>query len=364
MKKVLYTLSVLFVAQLSYGQQSVLDLANDAQCTAQENILKPIIKSSEHDKRGLKASTWVRLSEAYANYTTSCGRDSTSATKAWEALKKAKELDTDGSSAADIENLIHAEPTSLMYSAVMNQGVAYYNVGNLEKAVELFQIGMEVDPDDTLSTFYSGIVSNQLENFDDAVKAFTQYVDIAKGKDVSAFYTLSVIATKNEDIEGSINWLKRGVEVTGDKDLQGELINTYIRNNMLGKATEDMEKLVETDPTNTNNLLNLGILYDNENKKGKALEIYKQVLEIDPNNYDCNYNLAVFYFNDAVKVKGKVDAMDIKTYQKEGAAIEAEVCERFNKSKPYFLKCNEVKPNSDDVVQNLSTLEKVLSQCK
>jgi tetratricopeptide (TPR) repeat protein len=364
MKKVLYTLSVLFVAQLSFGQQSVMDLANDANCTAQENILKPIIKSSEHDKRGQKASTWVRLSEAYANYTTACGRDSTSATKAWEALKKAKELDTDGSAADDIDKLLHAEPTSLMYSAVMNQGVAYYNVGNLEKAVQLFQIGMEVDPDDTLSTFYSGIVSNQLENFDDAVKAFTQYIDVAKGKDVSAFYTLSVIATKNEDIEKAISWLKRGVEVTGDKDLQGELINTYIRNNMLGKATEDMERLVETDPTNTNNLLNLGILYDNEKRNAEALEIYQRVLDLEPNNYDCNYNLAVFYFNDAVKIKGKVDAMDIKTYQKEGAAIEAQVCERFNKSKPYFLKCNEVKPDSDDVTQNLATLEKVLAQCK
>jgi tetratricopeptide (TPR) repeat protein len=125
-----------------------------------------------------------------------------------------------------------------------------------------------------------------------------------------------------------------------------------------------MERLVETDPTNTNNLLNLGILYDNEKRNAEALEIYQRVLDLEPNNYDCNYNLAVFYFNDAVKIKGKVDAMDIKTYQKEGAAIEAQVCERFNKSKPYFLKCNEVKPDSDDVTQNLATLEKVLAQCK
>jgi clan AA aspartic protease (TIGR02281 family) len=364
MKKVLYTLSVLFAAQLSFGQQSVMDLANDANCTAQENILKPIIKSSEHDKRGQKASTWVRLSEAYANYTTACGRDSTSATKAWEALKKAKELDTDGSAAEDIEKLLHAKPTSLMYSAVMNQGVAYYNVGNLDKAVELFMIGMEVDPKDTLSTFYSGIVSNQLENYDDAVKAFTQYIDVAGGKDVSAFYTLSVIATNKGDVNESIKWLKKGVEVTGDKDLQGELINTYIRNDMLKDAVADMEKLVELDPSNSNNLLNLGILYDNEGRNAEALDIYQKVLSLDPNNYDCNFNLAVFYFNDAVKIKGKVDAMDIKTYQKEGAAIEKEVCSRFLKSKPYFLECNRIKPNTDEIVQNLETLDKVLSQCR
>jgi tetratricopeptide (TPR) repeat protein len=363
MKKILFALSFLLMAQLSHGQ-SVLDLANDAQCATQENILKPIIKSSEHPKRGLKATTWVRLAEAYANYTTACGRDSTAAIKSWEAVQKAQELDTDGDAAGDIDKLLHAEPTSLMYSAVMNQGVAYYNVGNLDKAVELFMIGMEVDPDDTLSTFYSGIVSNQLENYDAAVKAFTQYIDIAGGKDVSAFYTLSQIAISKGDVKESINWLKKGVKATGDKDLQGELINTYIKNDMLKDAVADMEKLVEIDPSNSNNLLNLGILYDNEGRSAEALEIYQKVLSLDPNNYDCNFNLAVFYFNDAVKIKGKVDAMDIKTYQKEGAAIEKQVCERFTKSKPYFLECNRIKPNTPEIVQNLETLDKVLSQCK
>ena len=363
MKKVLFALSFILVAQMSFGQ-SVVDLANDAQCSSQESILNPIIKSSVHPKRSLKASTWVRLSEAYANYTTSCGRDSTAALKSWEAAKKAQELDTDGESAEDIEKLLHAQPTSLMYSAVMNQGVAYYNVGNLEKAVELFIIGMEVDTDDTLSTFYSGIVSNQLENYDEAVKAFTQYIEVAGGKDVSSFYTLSTIAAKNGDVEESIKWLKKGVEATGDKDLQGELINTFIKNNMLKDAVLDMEKLVELDPSNSNNLLNLGILYDNEGRNDEALEIYQKVLSLDPNNYDCNFNLAVFYFNAAVQTKKKVDIMDMKTYQAEGAAIEKKVCDDFIKSKPYFVECNRIKPNTAEVVDNLATLDKVLVQCK
>lgn len=360
MKKIVFALSFLVTAQLTQAQ-SVLDLANDAQCQTQENILKPMLKSSQHAKRGLKPTTWIRLAEGYANYTTACGKDSTSAKKAWDAIHKAQELDTDGDNAEDIKAVMNGE---LMYSAVMNQGVAHYNVGALEKAVELFLIGMEVQPTDTLSSFYAGIVSNQLENYDDAVKAFTQYIDVAKGRDAASYYTLSVIEKQNGNLESAINWLKRGVEDTGDKDIQGELINTYIQNDMLDEAVGDMESLVTSDPTNTNNLLNLGILYDNQGEAQKALDTYAKVLEMDPDNYDCNFNLAVFYFNSAVQIKKEVDAMDMKTYQKEGAAIEAKACDRFKQAKPYFEACDRIKPGTAEIEENLTSLNNVLSQCK
>ncbi|AWV96863.1 tetratricopeptide repeat protein [Arcticibacterium luteifluviistationis] len=360
MKKIVFALSFLVTAQLSQAQ-SVLDMANDAQCQTQENLLKPMIKSSEHAKRSLKPTTWIRLSEGYANYTTACGKDSTSAKQAWSAIHKAQELDTDGEYTDDIKAVMNGD---LMYSAVMNQGVAHYNVGSLEKAVELFLIGMEVQPTDTLSSFYAGIVSNQLGNFDDASKAFQQYIEVANGRDAVSYYTLSTIAKEKGNLEESIKWLKKGVEDTGDKDIQGELINTYISNEMLDEAVGDMESLVASDPTNSNNLLNLGILYDNQGKKQKALDIYSKVLEMDPDNYDCNFNLAVFYFNDAVEIKKEVDAMDMKTYQKEGAAIEAKACAAFIKSKPYFEACDRIRPGTPDIVEPLNNLKNVLVQCK
>lgn len=360
MKKIVFALSFLVTAQLVQAQ-SVLDMANDAQCQTQENILKPMLKSSEHAKRSLKPTTWIRLSEGYANYTTACGKDSTSAKKAWNAIHKAQELDTDGEYAEDIKAVMNGE---LMYSAVMNQGVAHYNVGSLENAAELFLIGMEVDPADTLSSFYAGIVSNQLENYEDATKAFTQYIEVANGRDPASYYTLSNIEKAKDNLEGSIKWLKKGVEDTGDKDIQGELINTYIKNEMLDEAVVDMESLVASDPSNSNNLLNLGILYDNQGKKEKALEVYSKVLELEPDNYDCNFNLAVFYFNSAVEIKKEVDAMDMKTYQKEGAAIEAKACEKFKEAKPYFDACDRIKPGNEEVKRELTNLNNVLAQCK
>lgn len=359
MKKVVLGLAFMTASYFSIGQ-GVLDLAADAQCESQENILKPIIKSSEHPKRGIKATTWVRLSEAYANYTTACGRDSTSALKAWDAINKAKELDTDGKSSDEIESIMHGE---LMYSAIMNQGVAHYNVNNLETASKFFHIGYEVIPTDTLATFYAGIVSNQLGDTEMAKKAFKQYIEVAGGKDPASFYTLSQIAKSEDDVDTAISWLKKGVAATDDKDLRGELVNTYIQNDRLDAAISDLKALIETDPTNANTLLNLGLLYDNQGKQDLAMETYKKVLEIDPDNYDTNFSIAVLHFNEAVKIKKEVDAMDMKTYQAKGKEIEQLACSKFADAKPYFDKCLEVRPGEEEVVENLKNLNRVLGQC-
>jgi tetratricopeptide (TPR) repeat protein len=98
--------------------------------------------------------------------------------------------------------------------------------------------------------------------------------------------------------------------------------------------------------------------------KEKALQYYKKTLDIDPNNYDANFNLAVLYFNEAVEIKRVVDAMDMKTFQAEGKAIETKACEQFGASKPYFDKCKSLKSDDEAVSENLKNLERILEQCK
>ncbi|MGR3809519.1 tetratricopeptide repeat protein [Jiulongibacter sp. NS-SX5] len=360
MKKLVLGLALVSASFLANGQ-SIEDLTKNAQCESLENTLKPLLKSSEHPKRGIKASTWVKLSEAYANYTTACGADSASAIKAWDAIHKAKELDTDGKMADKIDEVMHGQ---LMYSAIVNQGVAHYNSGNLEKATEYFHIGYAVDPSDTLTSLYAGISSNELGDTEMAKKAFIHYIEKANGDDASAFYTLSNMAKAEGNIDEAIGWLQKGIDKSDNKDLRGELVNIYIQNDMLDKAIADLEELSANDPSNTNVKLNLGLLYDNQGNTAKAEEIYHDILKIDPTHYDANFSLAVLHFNEAVKVKKEVDAMDMKTYQEKGAEIEAKACAKFQDSKPFFEKCLESQPDSAEVKENLNNLNNVLAQCK
>ncbi len=361
MKKLLLT-NIFVAGALALNAQTIDELARESQCKAAQVALDPIIKSSENPKRNTKANTWVRLGDAYISHTNDCGKDSTSAFKAFESFTKALEVDAveGGKAKASIEEKLKGEA---LYSALMNQGVAHYNAGNMVKAELLFGTAMKVDVKDTLSAFYTGIVAQQNANEDMAKMAFSKYLDNG-GIDPAVFYSLSSIYKKVNDFDTSIEILKKGIIANpSDKDLRGELINIYLASNKTKSAIEDLEKLVEAEPTNSLNLLNLGILYESEGNMEKALNYYSRTLEVDPNNYEGNFNMGVYHFNNAVNIKKEVDAMDMKTYQKEGKAVEVKVCAAFNASKPYFEKCSQIKPNDEEVKGNLETLAKVLSQC-
>lgn len=97
--------------------------------------------------------------------------------------------------------------------------------------------------------------------------------------------------------------------------------------------------------------------------KAKASDNYKKVLEVDPDNFDALYNMAVLNYNEAVEIKKVVDYMDLATYRKEGKAIEDKACAQFAVSKPYFERASKVKPDDNDIKENLTNVERILEQC-
>lgn len=361
MKKI--TLSALFAFAVlgAFAQNSTADLAKQAQCSAIETEMEPLQKAADHPKKSLKSSTWSKLGDAYINMAMNCGKDSSAADKAYAAYKKAVELE--GADGKDIEELKANLTGAKLGNAFLQQGVAHYSAQNMKAAQSAFLLGMEVNPEDTLSTFYAGIVSNSLGDEANTEKAFKQYLAIG-GTDPAVYFTLATNAQKVEDFDTAIMYLKEGAEKNPeDKDLKSALVNVYLSANRLDAAIADLEKLVETDPNNTVNLLNLGILYDNKDDDETALKYYNKVLAIDPGNYDTNFNMGVYYFNKAVNSKKEIDDMSMDEYRKRGKEVEAKVCAEFKEAKPYFERCLEAKPSDEETKRNLENLDKVLVQC-
>jgi cytochrome c-type biogenesis protein CcmH/NrfG len=98
-----------------------------------------------------------------------------------------------------------------------------------------------------------------------------------------------------------------------------------------------------------------------EKSAAAAIANYKKTLEIEPTNADGLYNLGVFYFNEAVNMKGEVDNMNMTEYQQRGKEIEARVCGRFKKSKPYFEKAVQAKDLAE-AKENLAVVNRVLEE--
>ncbi|MCU0325725.1 MAG: tetratricopeptide repeat protein [Spirosomaceae bacterium] len=370
MKKIFLASAFSIFATGAFAQNAALEAQmREAQCkTAADDIAKNE-KASADPKKGIKPATWLKLAQSYEAMAMSCGKDSMASAKAFETYQKAIEVDAaaGGKMAKEIEE----SKTKTLYNALMQQGAAYYNGKNYAGAIKLFGLASKTNPKDTTSALYLGIVGQQGKDNAAALKGFSDFLELG-GKDPAVFYGLAELYRSVKNTAKAIETLKRGIKIhPKDKDLQGALVNIQLSGGNMDEAINEMKVLVDKDPENMVNTLNLAILYDNAfaNNKNKpelraeALKWYGVVLAKEPNNYDANYNLAVFHFNDAVEIKKSVDNMDMKTYQKEGKAVEDKVCDKFNEAKKYFDICKSTKPNEPDLVENLKNLDNVLTQC-
>lgn len=359
-KRMLVASTLVFGAFSASAQDALQDKIREETCVAMEKAIATNVKNVENPKKNTKAATWSKLADAYLDMAINCGKDSMASMTAYNTYKKAIEVEP---AAKDVAKINESLKSDRLYGGLMTQGAAFYGVKELTKALQLFELANDVKANDTTAALYAGIVAQQNQKFDVAKKYFDKFI-ANNGKDAAVYYSLAVLLSNENKYDEAIATLKKGIIAQpNDKDLKGELINTYIRSNKIEDAIADLSKLVEADPKNTNNLLNLGLLYDNVGKKDMAMAQYQKVLAVEPNNYDANFSMAVIYFNEAVEIKKKVDDMDMKTYRAEGKAVEEKACSIFSKSLPYFEKCNEVKPNQDEVTGNLGTLKTILSQC-
>lgn len=359
-KRMLVASTLIFGAFTASAQDALQDKIREETCIAMEKSIASNLKNTENPKKNTKAATWSKLADAYLDMALNCGKDSMASKAAFETYKKAIEVEPASKEIAKINETLKGDR---LYGGLMTQGAAFYSVKELEKALQLFELANEVRTTDTTASLYAGIVAQQNQKYEVAKTYFNRFI-ANNGKDAAVFYSLAVLLSNENKYDEAIATLKKGIAAQpADKDLKGELINTYIRSNKIEDAIVDLSKLVEADPSNTNNLLNLGLLYDNVGKKDMAMAQYQRVLTVDPANYDANFSMAVIYFNEAVEIKKKVDDMDMKTYRAEGKAVEEKACAIFSKALPYFEKCDQVKPNQDEVTGNLTTLKTILSQC-
>lgn len=245
----------------------------------------------------------------------------------------------------------------------------YLTSGNIESAITDLEKMVLVDPKNSVNLSNLGLlydskaqdINNEIQKIKEQLaKSNTTDLEtkLASEKDKLSIYEgeISTLTAKlKKEPKTAAATKKRIAEVTSQKVSIEEGITKITSEIATRKANQggntEVAKLPELELKFKSN-------------KEKAYTTYKNALEVDPNNYDVNFNMAVMYFNEAVEIKRAVDAMDMKTFQAEGKAIETKACEQFKTSKPYFDKCKSLKPDDDLVLENLKNLERILEQCK
>lgn len=331
---------------VSFQQQGVLDKAKEQ-----------IDKATVHEKTKTKAKTWYYRGEIYrgiaADQTGMYSKLDTNATiEAYEAFKKAVEVEPGSSFAKKAE-----EGLKQMHFFA---GAHKYKNADYQNALELFNLASAASPQDTLPLLYAGITAQQIKDYDQAAKNFEKLIEI--GTTMPDIYTTlaSIYRSQNKNDE-ALEVLKKGTQkFPEDKALKSEEFNLYISTGKTAEAKANLEEAMKREPNNATYFLNYGLLSEQTGEPQKAQDSYKKALEIDPNNLDANLSMGVLHYNKGADISKKLNAMDLKQYQKDGKKMEDEMKVHFKEALPFFQKAYSIDQTNLTVLQPLASIYKVL----
>jgi tetratricopeptide (TPR) repeat protein len=272
MRKITLALfAILLTAGATFAQADKLILeANrkaltEAKKKADESVMK---------KDSLKSKTWLTRGEAYldiaiSNDTVIMKTEPTSAYKAMANFKKAIALDAASPAKKYLSVVVgkDGKPETegqKMFSAFLNGGILKYQAKNYTGAVQDLKMAMEVSPKDTLAATYTGQIG-QLAKDDASTKiGFEKYIDLG-GKEATVIYALAQIYKNENNEEKALSIIEKGIALNpNNKDLKAEKINMLLGFKKIDAAIKEMEASVAAGSKNTQEVLNLGILYDNK----------------------------------------------------------------------------------------------------
>ena len=269
MKQVLVMLMACGLSIGAYAQQA----AATGDAVAMEAFKKEKEKSDKDiadPKSGAKASTWMDRAKTYQNIAAQYIRiDSAAATTSYEAFKKVIELDKDkkggpGKLAKEAEEAMKSQ---VMYGAFMQQGVAKFQAKNYPEAIKSMSMAGEISPKDTLAPLYTAIAAQQVKDNATAKTQLEKYI-AGGGKDAAIYGSLAMLYRADNEVDKALTTLDKAIAMApANKDLANEKINIMIATNRMDEAIAGMKQMVEKDPNNAINLVNLSIMYNNAARK-------------------------------------------------------------------------------------------------
>lgn len=261
MKKVVVATALSLTSLVAAAQTSaILNFQNGTLDKAKTEIDKAVTDA----KLSAKAKTWYtkgQIYEAIAIDQTGvyAKLDSSAALAAYEAYKKALEVEPNGGKMN--KEITEALAGQKLYQALMGQGAAKYQNKNFKDAIKMMSLAGEVMPKDTLSPLYTGISAQQAQDATLAKSQFEKYMTNG-GKDASVIYSLATLYRNDKEIDKALATIDKGLQVLPtNKDLAAEKVNIMLSSGRMEEAIAGMKQLIEKDPTNATNALNLGIVY-------------------------------------------------------------------------------------------------------
>ena len=361
---------------------ALMAISFSAVAQSSASVLKSLTKAqenAEHPKKSLKASTWVKLSEAYFStynfpkkdvwiggnqselklvlgsqkvlsseskviagvqytidtyedkilyYNDNGVLDMVVITKpilegdlvqeSLNALEKAVELDVKGSEAKSI-----AAQYKRLHDEYVSGGMVDYTLGDVEKAFKSFETSLATTDNavvkqiDSMIVYYTAVTANMSKQPEAAIKYFEKCKEIGYDQGGDVYGALAELFKAGGDIEKAKEYLKVGFsKYPTSQTILVSLINIHIENKDDPKVVLDLiRQAQENEPSNASLYYAEGNVYKNLGDIDNAVKCYWKSFEIDPNYIFGVYTIGSTYFDEAIKNQSEIDALDVNDYE-------------------------------------------------
>lgn len=247
--------------------------------------------------------------------------------KAFEAYKKAYELDSNGAKNADIikalkdinEKFIDEAYTCYTKGDFAGASVRFEEAFKVVEAAPLKQV-------DTNSIYNVGFTAYAAQDFERAKEFYNKALSYGyAGEDGDAYARLAIIAEKEGKSAESKDILEKGFAAyPQSQSILVGLINFYVNS---GENTSRLFELLDNakknEPDNASLYYVEGNIHDKLGEYDEAVKSYEQCSKIDP-NYEYGYiGLGIHYYDRAVDFQDKAAAeLDDAKYMALAAEFE------------------------------------------
>ena len=317
-----------------------------------------------HEKTMNVAKTWYYRGNIYLQIALSDNPeyqslDTNALMVAYESYSKVLELDTKGEYTADVEHNFR-----VIASNFFNKGVALYNesdyIGSATSFQNCYDVSGKIGVTDTLALSNVALAYEIAEDFDIAIVKYQELIALGN-PDPLVFNSLASIYLNNKlDTAQSEKYVMMGREkYPDDYQLLIAETNLYLARGENEKAVANLEKALETDPTNKTIWFALGTNYENTGNLEGAEESYQKCIELDPTYADAYYNMGAMYNNQAAEIIEKANELPLDAVA-EYDAEKAKADELLRKAVPYLEKSDELNPDNLPTLQTLKQIYTIL----
>jgi len=293
-KLTLALFAILMTAGATFAQvdKLMLEANRKAYSEARKKADEAVMK-----KDSLKSKTWLTRGEAYLDIANSrdavlTTEEPTAAYKALASFKKALSIDPASPAKKYLTMVMDKEGKpeiegQKMYAAFMDAGITKYQAKDFTGALKDLQMGMEVAPKDTTAAMYTGVIGQLAKNDAAAKVGYEKFMELG-GKDAGMVYALAQIYKVENNEEKAMATINKGIALNpANKDLKAEKINMLLGFKKIDAAIQELEASVAGGSKVSQEILNLGILYENKaNELESELRGYRE--QLSKGNVDGN----------------------------------------------------------------------------